>query len=89
MVVMGRQIAAARELLKMSRAELAEAADIGVSSGYRLEEERSEPHRATLNAIVAVLEKREIIFTNGDRPGVAIERSRLLPPGQAGPNTAG
>jgi transcriptional regulator with XRE-family HTH domain len=76
MNITGRQVAAARELLKITRAELATASEIGVSSVYRFEEGLKEPRKATLNAIKTYLERRGIVFTNGDNPGVILDRSR-------------
>jgi transcriptional regulator with XRE-family HTH domain len=76
MNITGRQVAAARELLKITRAELAEAAEVGLSSVYRFEEDLKEPRKATQNAIRLALEARGIVFTNGDNPGVTLDRSK-------------
>lgn len=78
MSISGRQIAAARELLKMTRAELAAAAEVGISSVYRIEEDLKVPRRATFNAIREALEKRGIVFANGDKPSVTLDRSKAV-----------
>jgi predicted transcriptional regulator len=76
MDITGRQCAAARELLKISRGDLAKAAEVGLSSVYRFEEELKAPRKVTLSAIRGALERRGIVFTNGDNPGVSYHRAK-------------
>lgn len=79
MNISGRQIAAARELLKMTQAELAAAAGVGVNTVIRIEKEQT-PRKATLQAVTLELERRGIVFTNGERPSVTLDLSRTASP---------
>ena len=69
MIITGRHIAAARELLKITRADLARMAEVGISSVYRFEEGFQAPRKATVNAIRIALEQRGIEFINGEGKG--------------------
>ena len=73
---LGTQIVAARDLLKMTQAQLAAAAGVGENTVYRIEQEVGTPHRATLQAIQRALEERGITFTFGDRPSVTLDLSK-------------
>lgn len=73
MKISGSQIAAARELLKITQAELAEAAGVGMRTVVRFETGDAEPHAANLDKIRAELERRGIEFTNGTGMGVRLE----------------
>ncbi len=69
MVITGRHVAAARELLQMTQQELAEGTDLGSITIFRFEQ--GEPVRAsTVEKIRTFLEGRGIRFLNGDNPGV-------------------
>ena len=72
----GRQVAAARELLGLTQAELAEAAGVGISTLYSFESGKAEPYRASLDKISAELERRGIEFTNGTGTGVRLDHTK-------------
>ncbi len=73
MKISGSQIAAARELLKITQAELAEAAGVGMRTVVRFETGDAEPHAANLEKIRSELERRGIEFTNGTGVGVRLD----------------
>lgn len=67
------QIRAARALVRMEQAKLADAADISVETIKRLERIDGPLDGAkagTLAAIQRALEEAGVEFTNGDAPGV-------------------
>ena len=72
----GRQLAAARTLVGLSQAQLAEEANISVSTLKRMEACQGKVS-GYLNNILAVkeaLEDHGIDFTNGDGPGVRLRK---------------
>lgn len=71
--ITGSQVTAARALLGLSRAELADACDLAVRTVDRFENLIGEPHRGNLKRIVAELEKRGIEFTNGTGIGLRLD----------------
>lgn len=79
-VITGRHIRAARGLLLMSLEDLAAAVGITSHSLTRIETGKAVARRQTLDAIRVALEQRGILFTNGDRPGVSLDRSRAIIP---------
>lgn len=73
MQLRGKQVAAARELLGLSQAELAEAAGIARITLARFEAGMAEPMRGSIEKIQAELERRGIEFTNGTGLGVRLD----------------
>jgi len=73
--VHGRQIAAARELLRLSQGDLAESVGMLPQALARIEADRVVPREATLSKIVAELERRGIEFINGR--GVMLKKPAL------------
>ena len=72
----GRQLAAARTLVGLSQAQLAEEANISVSTLKRMEACQGKVS-GYLNNILAVkeaLEDHGIDFTNGDSPGIRLRK---------------
>lgn len=69
----GKQIVAARGLLDLKQADLAEAADVAKLTIIKLENGQVRPHLRTMEKIRAVLESRGIEFTNGDGIGVRLK----------------
>ena len=72
----GRQLAAARTLVGLSQAQLAEEANISVSTLKRMEACQGKVS-GYLNNILAVkeaLEDHGIDFTNGDGPGIRLRK---------------
>jgi len=63
--ILGRQIAAARELLRLSQGELAAAVGMLPQALARIEGDRVVPREGTLTRIVSELERRGIEFING------------------------
>jgi len=72
----GRHVEAARGLLKITQAELAAAAGVHEETVRRFEAGENTPRPSKLEAIRAALERRGIEFTNGDNPGVKLNRSK-------------
>ena len=72
MRISGKQVAAARELLGLTQAELATAAGVAMHTIFRFEAGQAEPHRANREKIQAEVERRGIEFTNGDGVGVRL-----------------
>jgi transcriptional regulator with XRE-family HTH domain len=72
MKISGKQIAAARDLLGITQAELAEQLGVERKVIARFEAGLAEPHRRNLEKICAELERRGIEFTNGDGIGVRL-----------------
>lgn len=74
----GRQIAAARALLAMGQAALAEAASISVPTLKRMEASSGTPTGMTNNvrAVVTALEDAGVIFVaeNDEGPGVRLRK---------------
>lgn len=78
--ITGRHVAAARELLKMTQAELAAAASVAPGSVNSFEQGLREPRPVTYTAIYDALEARGIEFFNGNEPGVRLHPSRAIIP---------
>lgn len=72
-------VGAARSLLRMSQAELAEAAGVSESTVRKFEAGLHEPRPATLAVIRQAFEDRGIEFYNGGDPGVRLFRSKVKP----------
>jgi transcriptional regulator with XRE-family HTH domain len=73
MQLKGKQVAAARELLGLSQAELAQAIGVARQTIARFEEGLNQPYPRTLDAIRFELERRGIEFTNGTGLGVRLD----------------
>jgi transcriptional regulator with XRE-family HTH domain len=76
MRIAGKQIAAARDLLGLTQAELADAAQVGYHTVRRFEAGEADPRTANLQKIQEELERRGIEFTNGDGPGVRLNLAK-------------
>lgn len=77
MIITGRHVAAARELLELTQHELAAATDLGSSTIERFE--KGESVRAsTVEKIQRYLEARGIRFMNGKNPGVQRMSDEML-----------
>ena len=72
MKISGKQVKAARDLLGITQAELAEAAGVSLQTIFRFEAGKAEPYASSLEKIVGELERRGIEFTNGDGIGVRL-----------------
>ncbi len=68
MKISGAQITAARNLLRITQAELAKACGVAERTIKSFEADHSVPLRSTLDKIQSELERRGIEFTNGDSP---------------------
>ncbi len=73
MKVSGRQVAAARDLLGLSQAELAALVGVVRETVARFENGLAEPSPKTLSKITEELERRGIEFTNGSGIGVRLD----------------
>lgn len=72
--VTGRQIAAARELLDITQAQLAEAAGISRATLAFLERNKHAPRKLTMEKLKAALLERGISFDNEGRLTILQER---------------
>ena len=72
MKISGAQIKAARELLKITQPELAQAAGVAERTLRRFETNEDLPQPAYLEKILSELARRGIEFTNGDGHGIGI-----------------
>ncbi len=69
-MLIAEQCRAARALLKWRQEELAERADLALSTIKDFEAERRTPHASNLAQIERAFAEAGIEFTNGDAPGV-------------------
>ncbi|MFO0578852.1 MAG: helix-turn-helix transcriptional regulator [Polyangia bacterium] len=76
----GRHILAARDLLKMTQEDLAEAAGVSRLSVFNAENGKTVTRSTTLDKIREALERRGIEFMNGDSPGVRLHPSKAIIP---------
>lgn len=67
-------------MLRMSLAELASAAGVNEATIRNFEAGRNVPREDTLWKLQAALEQRGIIFSNGDKPTVTLDRSKSVIP---------
>ena len=72
MKISGTQITAARNLLRITQAELAKACGVAERTIKSFEADHSVPLRSTLDKIQSELERRGIEFTNGKGIGVRL-----------------
>lgn len=72
MKLSGAQVAAARELLKITQAELAAACGLGLQTIFNFESGKHEPYATTVAKVRDELERRGIEFTNGTGIGVRL-----------------
>lgn len=72
MKISGAQVTAARNLLKITQAELAEASGVSERTVMRFEADETAPQRAILDKILTELDRRGIEFTNGTGMGVRL-----------------
>ena len=72
MKLAGKQVTAARDLLGLTQAELADAVGVERKAIARFEAGLAEPYARNLAKIQAELERRGIEFTNGDGIGVRL-----------------
>jgi transcriptional regulator with XRE-family HTH domain len=76
MAISPAQCRAARGLIAMDQADLAEAGNVSRNVIIDFEKGRRVPTRNNLAAIQRVLEKAGVEFTNGDAPGVRLRKSK-------------
>lgn len=76
MKVTGPQVTAARDLLRITQVELAEAAGVSYQTVLRFETSLAAPQSANLQKILAELDRRGIEFTNGDGIGVRLNYAK-------------
>ena len=69
-----KQVRAARQLLRLSQADLAKEAGVGITTVADWKLERREPSFRVLGAMREALERAGVEFTNGKRPGVRLGR---------------
>jgi DNA-binding XRE family transcriptional regulator len=70
------QCRAARGMVEMDQATLAEGAMVNRSVIIDFEKGRRVPNRNNLAAIQRVLEEAGVEFTNGDAPGVRLRKKK-------------
>lgn len=81
MAITGKHVAAARALLGITQAELAEWSSVAESTIMRFETGKHEPRGATVELLRRVLEDRGMEFVNGGEPGVRLRPSKAKKPG--------
>lgn len=72
MKVSGAQVKAARDLLRITQQELAEASGAAERTLQRFEADEAIPNAVNLDKILKELERRGIEFTNGTGQGVRL-----------------
>ena len=70
------QIRQARVLLRMSQEQLAKAAGIARPTLSEIENGKTVPHESTAEAIRSALERRGIVFLNGERPTCYLDETK-------------
>lgn len=95
MKISGKQITAARDLLGINQAELAQAAGLSMDTISSFEAGQTNPYPRSLEKIASELESRGIEFTNGDSPpsagegiGVRLNLSKAAAYARAGKGSA-
>lgn len=83
MKLVPEHVIAARGMLKMTQAQLASAAGITEEALNKFERGKTRPYQSTLDALQKALEERGIIFMNGGKPGVQLDRSKAVIPTEA------
>ena len=76
MKISGRQVTAARDLLGITQAELAQAAGLSMDTIFSFEAGHTNPYPRSLEKIVGALELRGIEFTNGTGTGVRLDHAK-------------
>lgn len=77
--IFGRQLAAARELLNITQAQLAEAAGVHQPIIARIEAGTVDPRATTIAKLQEAIERQGVEFTNGRNPGVRFKDDRAFP----------
>ena len=73
MKISGAQVAAARELLKITQTELGNATGLSYMTISNFEAGKMDPHPATVDKLRNELEQRGIEFCNGTGIGVRLD----------------
>lgn len=76
----GPQIRAARNLLQITQRQLADAAGVDINTVSAYERAQHPAYDSTALKIQEALERRGIVFTNGDKPSVTLDRSKAVIP---------
>lgn len=71
-----RSLLAARVFLGIEQDTLASEASIAARTLSQLETGHAEPRESTRAKVQAALEKRGIVFTNGDKPGFYFDKTK-------------
>lgn len=77
MRVTASQIRQARALLRLSQEQLAKAAGITRPTLSEIENGKTVPHESTAEAIRTALERRGIVFSDGERPTCFFDEARV------------
>ena len=76
--IFGRQLVAARGLLKLTQAQLAEASGVGQQHLARIEAGLMVARPATIAKLRDAIEHQGVEFTNGGNPGVRFKSDKLI-----------
>ncbi len=76
----GRHVAAARELLRMTQDDLAQAAGVSRLSVVNFENNKTISRPSTVAKLQDALVRRGIEFTNGGKPGVKLDPEKAIIP---------
>jgi DNA-binding XRE family transcriptional regulator len=78
-VLTPRHVSAARGLLQMTQAELAAAAGVDKKTIQSFEGGKHALRPTRVEAIKSALERRGVVFLNGDSPGVRLKSGAIIP----------
>jgi predicted transcriptional regulator len=76
--IFGRQLAAARELLNITQAQLAVAAGVHQPVIARIEAGTVDPRPSTVAKLREAIDRQGVEFTNGKNPGVRFKDDRAF-----------
>lgn len=71
-------LAGARTSLGMTQAELAKAAGISATTLVHLESGKTKTYKDTREKVQEALERRGVVFTNGDKPGFYLDKEKAV-----------
>lgn len=79
MVITGKHVAAARGLLGLTQGDLCQASGVSRKTLVDWEAGTTIPRAETVTRVRDALERRGILFLNGDSPGVRLKSGAMIP----------
>jgi len=74
------QIGGARQFLRISQVDFAKVAGVSETTVNMFEAGTRSPHESTRRKLQEALERRGIVFTNGDKPGFYFDKDKVIIP---------